>query len=232
VFVIFANASFAQNYNMNIKKTDNSTTTILTSDISEITFTWVCGTNNISYAGQTYNTVLIGSQCWLKENLNVGTRIDGIINQTSNSTIEKYCYSDLETNCDTYGGLYQWNEAMQYVATAGTQGICPTGWHIPTETEFQTLGTTVTNNSNALKAIGQGSGSGIGTNTSGFSALLAGGRGHNGGFVSFGDDASFWSSTEYNTSDANYLYLHYNNTNLYFNSYEKITGFSVRCLKD
>jgi uncharacterized protein (TIGR02145 family) len=162
VFVLVTSPIFAQ-YEMSIKKADNTTEVIWVHDITEITFTnvaFTCGTNIITYAGQTYNTVLIGSQCWLKENLNLGTRIDGSSDQTNNSTIEKYCYDDNDANCTTYGGLYQWNEAMQYVTTAGTQGICPTGWHIPTYAEFQTLVTAVSNDGNALKAIGQGGGSG------------------------------------------------------------------------
>jgi len=64
----------------------------------------------VSYEGITYNTVQIGSQCWLKENLVVGTMIDSLQNQTSNSVIEKYCYNNDSTNCNTYGGLYQWGD--------------------------------------------------------------------------------------------------------------------------
>jgi len=73
--------------------------------------------------GQFYNTVLIGDQCWMAENLNIGDRIDGINDQLDNATLEKYCYDDLETNCDTYGGLYLWDEMMEYTTTPGTQGI-------------------------------------------------------------------------------------------------------------
>ena len=190
VFVLCTATIFAQ-YKMSIKKADNTTEDIWVQDITNITFTdvpFTCGTNTITYAGQTYNTVLIGSQCWLKENLNIGTRIDGSSNQTDNNTIEKYCYSDLDANCTTYGGLYQWAEAVQYkngatnttslssAFSGNVQGICPNGWHIPTKAEFQILATTVSNDGNALKAIGQGTGSGAGTNTSGFSALLAGCR--------------------------------------------------------
>ncbi|NVN96881.1 hypothetical protein HXX01_01400, partial [Candidatus Nomurabacteria bacterium] len=72
------------------------------------------GTPTMVYGGHTYNTVQIGPQCWLKENLNLGTRINGSQNQTNDNQIEKYCYNDLESNCDIYGGLYQWNEMMQY----------------------------------------------------------------------------------------------------------------------
>src|ERR1035437_6043772 len=83
-----------------------------------------CATTSVLYGGKTYHTVLIINQCWLKENLDIGTRIDGSVEQTNNNTIEKYCINDDLAYCTTYGGLYQWNEAMQYVNTPGIQGIC------------------------------------------------------------------------------------------------------------
>jgi len=199
------------------------------------------GTPTVTYSGKTYNTVLIGNQCWLKENLDVGTRINGSEAQTDNGTIEKYCYDDNIANCNTYGGLYQWAEIVQYkngatnntspnpAFTGNVQGICPTGWHIPTLTEFETLLTAVNNNCNALKAIGQGSGVGAGTNTSGFSALLAGYHGNL--FNRLGDQAYFLSSTQYNTITAYYLTL-YHNLDTYPVPDYKSSGYSARCLKD
>lgn len=90
--------------------------------------------------------VRIGAQVWMGENENVGTRIDLGKQQTDNGIIEKYCYSDGDYNCDTYGGLYQWDEAMQYNPAEDTgkmpgtiQGICPDGWHIPTYKEWRIL---------------------------------------------------------------------------------------------
>ena len=68
----------------------------------------------MTYAGKTYNTVQIGTQCWLRENLDVGTMVLGAQTKPTTSTIEKYCYNNNPVNCATYGGLYQWNEAMQY----------------------------------------------------------------------------------------------------------------------
>jgi len=99
----------------------------------------ICCPVSVLYDGQTYNTVTIGDQCWMKENLNVGTMVSGVTEQTDNSTLEKYCYDDNSANCTIDGGLYQRDEAMQYVATEGTQGICPTGWHVPTDAEWHTL---------------------------------------------------------------------------------------------
>jgi len=240
VFVICTSTIFSQ-YNMNIKKTDNSTTVILTSDISEITFTnAVCGTYTVSYGGITYNTVLIGSQCWLKENLNIGTMISGSSNQTDNSIIEKYCYNNEEENCTSNGGLYQWAEAVQYQngATNSTspnpefsgnvKGICPTGWHVPTYTELQTLKTSVSSNGNALLAAGQGAG----TNSSGFSALLSGMRWLS-GFIANGSKADFWSSSYYDLSVAYYMELFSTSADIYMGYVSKSEyGFSVRCVRD
>ena len=98
---------------------------------------------------------------------------------------------------------------MQYVTTEGAQGICPTGWHIPTYDEFETLKDAVGGSGNALKAIGQVTGSGVGTNTSGFSALLAGARYGYGNFAHLSDYTRFWSSAEDSSNYyVNYIYLH------------------------
>jgi uncharacterized protein (TIGR02145 family) len=193
------------------------------------------GTPTVDYAGKIYNTVQVGNQCWLKENLDVGTMIVGDSNQTNNSIIEKYCYSNNPTNCNTYGGLYQWNEAMQYFITPGARGICPSGWHIPTYAEFQTLSTAVGGilvGGNALKAVGQGTGAGAGTNASGFSALLTGFRAYGGYFSYLGGYEYFWSSTEPYASSAGIMYLAGGNSYIYHSYLPKGYGFSVRCVKD
>jgi hypothetical protein len=92
--------------------------------------------------GKKYATIKIGTQCWMAENLNVGTRITGDVwpsQNTPTEIIEKYCYDDQESNCDIYGGMYTWNELMQYSTTEGVQGICPEGWHLPTDAEWCVL---------------------------------------------------------------------------------------------
>jgi uncharacterized protein (TIGR02145 family) len=203
------------------------------------------GTPTVYYAGQTYHSVQIGSQCWLVENLNVGTMIKGSQDQTNNGVIEKYCYNDDSANCAAYGGLYQWAEAVQYQNEASdtsspnpafsgyVQGICPGGWHIPNYDELDKLTSTV-NSNNALKAIGQGTGKGVGTNTSGFSALLAGSRDSNGGFGGLSNFTYFWSSTEGNDATADILLLYYDDIpfNLPIPIILKVSGYSVRCVKD
>ncbi len=155
LLLISSSSIFAQTYNMKIKQ-GTGTTYTATGNVDEVTFVdiettpFVCG-GVILYGGDTYHTVLIGAKCWFQENLNVGTRVNANTEQTNNSSIEKYCYSDFDANCTTYGGLYQWGEAVQYqngatntsspspAFTGNLQGICPAGWHIPTQAEIQII---------------------------------------------------------------------------------------------
>ncbi|MBA4319272.1 MAG: hypothetical protein C0412_12800 [Flavobacterium sp.] len=191
------------------------------------------GMPTVFYNGKTYNTTQIGNQCWLKENLDVGTMINDSQNTSRNSIIEKYCYGNNVENCKTYGALYQWDEAMQYISTEKAQGICPDGWHIPTLTDFQTLQNTVNNDGNTLKAIGQGKGSGAGTNTSGFSALLAGFRFNSGSYSTvLGAYTYFWSSTEYDATTAYYPTLYDDKNGILLTKSFKEYGLSVRCIKN
>lgn len=185
--------------------------------------------SNVKYAGRKYATVQIGGQCWMQENLGVGVRVDGTQEQSDNGTIEKYSFNDDPAVGALYGGLYQWNEAMQFAAAEGAQGICPPGWHIPTLAEFQTLVTAANYDGNALKAIGQGSGIGVGTNTTGFSALLAGI--HADGFSGLGSSAGFWCSTESGV-DAYFLSISGNSGALYLHATSKNVGMSIRCIMD
>jgi uncharacterized protein (TIGR02145 family) len=175
--------------------------------------------DQIYYAGKIYNTVIAATQMWLKENLDVGTQISGSVDQTNNGILEKYCYNDDPANCTTYGGLYQWNEAMQYVTTSN-QGICPIGWHIPNSPEFRYLSGVAGDEGNALKAVGQGAG----TNTSGFSALLAGCN--YGGFSGLGTYTYFWGNDVYDIT------LNSIDDNVYQQSLNIGLAGSIRCLKN
>jgi uncharacterized protein (TIGR02145 family) len=101
---------------------------------------WECGMDMTdSRDGQIYSTVQIGEQCWMAENLDIGHMIELPQAQSDNSIIVKYCYNGTQDSCDVYGGLYQWNEMMQYDTIAGRRGICPTGWHLPTDEEWKEL---------------------------------------------------------------------------------------------
>ena len=204
----------------------------------------------INYGNQIYQTVIIGDQIWMAENLNIGTMIPGSNNQNNSGSIEKYCYNDLPANCDTYGGLYQWDEIMQYVTTEGTQGICPPGWHIPTDTEWQTLemhlGMTPAeavgvdlrgsqSEGGKLKEIGithWNSPNTSASNLSGFTALSGGYRHNDGSFHNLGNYGTWWSSSEGSDTDAWLRFLDYDDGQIGRNNFNKTRGRSVRCLKN
>ncbi|NWG29540.1 MAG: hypothetical protein HXY48_13560 [Ignavibacteriaceae bacterium] len=212
-----------------------------TTDVVNLTNTdsiiiFICGASKVRYGGKDYNTVLIGNQCWLKENLDVGTMISSEIHSTDNSIVEKYCYDNNPANCDTYGGLYQWNEAMQYVTIEGAQGICPTGWHIPSQADIETLISSAGGNGNLLKAVNQGYGSGVGTDFFGFSALLGGNKEYiqHWTFMHLTMRGHFWSSS-LRVSDS-YVYRIFlwddrPDISPFWSSVFTL-GFSVRCIKD
>ncbi|MBC8194129.1 MAG: hypothetical protein ISR55_10510 [Bacteroidetes bacterium] len=212
---------------------------------------------------QTYQTTIIGSQCWMSENLNVGTMIPGNQNQTNNTKIEKYCYDNNKNsdNCSKYGGLYQWGEMVQYYEGASNtstwnqspighvQGICPSGWHIPSDDEWCTLTTYVdptvdcsakgwsgTDVGKKLKSTSgwTESGNSSGSDSYGFTALPFGYRMETGGFKNLTYYSFFWSSTEItkNTNMAWERYLNFDDNRIYRIEETKKDGFSVRCLKD
>ena len=193
------------------------------------------GTFVDSRDGQEYKWVKIGDQIWMGENLNIGTLVNNKKNQLDNKIIEKYCYHNEDKNCRIYGGLYQWMEMMDY--TAKSQGICPSGWHIPTSEEWQILIYFVGNEEtagNQLKMPG-----GIYWKMSkkmkkkylmpvgsGFNALPGGMRNISKKFYGINEKAGFWASGQSS-------YNIYSNTDLIkkYSSYPKY-GLSVRCIKD
>ncbi len=202
-----------------------------------------------SYEGQVYNPILIGDQCWLKENMNVGIMINGNDDMSDNGTIEKYCYGNVPAYCDMYGGLYQWDEMMQYVTTNGAQGICPPGWHIPTDEEWKQLEGTVDdtygypdpqwdnielrgyNCGFKLKTTGGWSGDGNGSDLFGFSARPGGHRTAN-GYHYILESAAFWTSTEAVSNNAWFRQFLHTSDKIWRNYTVDFAGFSVRCIKD
>lgn len=184
---------------------------------------FTCGSNLVdSRDSQSYPTVLIGSQCWMKKNLNIGTKITLTTNQSNNSTIEKYCYDNTDANCTNYGGLYQWDEMMQYVTTEGAAGICPAGWHIPTDAQWTTL---ISNYAAATAGTALKTGG-----SSGFDALLGGRRDTDGGSWQITEGGYFWSTTV-NGSNPWYRFVSSSTANVDRFSIPKTYGFSVRCIK-
>lgn len=162
---------------------------------------------NFTYSSQVYAVVMIGEQCWMAENLNVGSTTTSVdtgsahSDMTDDGIIEKYCYGNDTDNCTTDGGLYDWNEMMGYVTTEGAQGICPSGWHIPTDAEWYTLENGLATESCSASRTDWGcapAGSNLKENgSSGFGALLAGTRYGSGSFDNRGSGAYFWSSEFY-----------------------------------
>lgn len=196
------------------------------------------GMSTVSYGGQVYNTVQIGTQCWLKEHLNIGTMIPLNSQMSNNGLIEKYCYYNDISYCNTYGGLYMWNEAMQYTTQQGTQGICPTGWHVPTDAEFTLLadylgGVSVAGGKMKEACITHWwSPNANATNNSGFTALPAGSRGIDGYNYFLGVDAKIWSSTAADASNSWMESMYYGNDDLERGTHPNNVGLSVRCVKD
>jgi uncharacterized protein (TIGR02145 family) len=193
-----------------------------------------------------YDLVKIGTQTWMGENLNIGKQVNHSWNQSDNEDIEKYCYDDNKSNCEIYGGLYQWAEAMQYYpsdpAEVGTtQGICPDGWHIPTISEWQTLRTFIYNDNYhyantawPLKEAGtvHWNPPNDGTDEYGFKALPAGFRVGD-GFMTKGEWTIWWTSTLDAGSDIWSMQIRNNETDLKIplTMFES-NGSSVRCIKD
>ena len=209
----------------------------------------------VAYAGQVYNTVQIGNQCWMAKNMNVGTMIysDTAVGcqQANDGIIEKYCFNNDTSQCDIYGGLYEWGEAMQYNSTEGAQGICPNGWHIPSDGEWCILAKSLDNIANcgkydfrsSLIAGGRMKEAGImhwcnpnegATNESGFTALPGGFRdGNNGNFGELGYWGDFWSSSQFSEDYQAFSWSLQNSVAYLNHGYEwEAHGVSVRCIKD
>ena len=192
-----------------------------------ITSLWVvaltgCDSNLKDRDGNSYRTVKIGNQTWMAENLKV--RTEG-----------SWCYRNMESYCQKYGRLYNWDAA---------KAACPAGWHLPTKGEFGAL----------IEAVGRKDKSGKkasdkklkstsgwefeeenynGDDAYGFSALPAGRRDGSERYLNGGGDAYFWSSTEYSRFSAFYMSLTCGVSGVGFDDDEnKDFGFSVRCLKD
>jgi uncharacterized protein (TIGR02145 family) len=197
---------------------------------------FVCETSTVQDADlNSYSTVQIGDQCWMGENLRVGTKINSG-DQTDNSVLEKYCYDNSDANCETYGGLYQWGEAVQYSSSEGVQGICPTGWHIPTDLDLYTLENEFASGSCDATRNEVWDCSPAGTElqsggSSNFNAELGGYRDPGGTFSMKNSRAYFWHSGQ---SESSYIYRYLDSaqTGVYRRLSSIDYGFSIRCLKD
>lgn len=199
--------------------------------------------------GNVYNTVQVGSQCWMKENLRTTRYPDNAIltegTELSDSIAYYYLPSTEESEIALYGVLYNWTAAV----AGSAQGICPIGWHVPTADEWMELHRYVASKSEYLcgsgpnsisKALASNYGwrpsisscdTGDTTtvhNATGFSALPTGRYPDN----HIGVNAYFWTSTEVSNANATVRYLNYSTSNFSEGSIRKEYAASVRCLKD
>lgn len=191
--------------------------------------------------GNVYKTVTIGSQVWLAENLKttkyqngdlIGTTASPAANISSEST-PKYQWPSggNEINVGTYGRLYTW------YAVSDSRNICPTGWHVPDNTEFSALMSNLGGDDIAgkkLKETGTTHWAGPNTdatNESGFTALPGGYRGYEGLDNFVGYTGYFWSLNEADVNNAWYRGLYYNGAYDHNLSNSKKAGFAVRCIK-
>ncbi|UCE58322.1 MAG: fibrobacter succinogenes major paralogous domain-containing protein [Phycisphaerales bacterium] len=198
--------------------------------------------NNVTdYDGNSCRTVRIGTQVWMAENLKVTRYRDGtaIPNVSDNDewpqgTDGAYCLDEKDPQGykDTYGALYNFH------AVSNSRGLCPQGWHVPSESECMTLinhlggkdvaGGKIKDNSSKLWKTENT----LATNESGFSGLPGGGRGRFGSIGEVGYYATWWSSTSYDASFAWHWGLYPDKPGIRSNPGHKASGFSVRCIKD
>lgn len=198
------------------------------------------GCHPVTYGGVTYTAVQIGNQCWMAENLRIGTHIPSTQAMTNNGTTERYAYDDDQNNYTTYGALYQWPEVVSYNITGSNnqiniQGISPPGWHIPSDEEWRQL------------EMFLGMSQYDATNT-GWRGTIAdqlkpgGGTGFNaqfGGFLTasgyFADGQCFgyyWTSTGSGYTDAWYRVFDAYNTGIKRELGGHLNALAVRCVKD
>jgi uncharacterized protein (TIGR02145 family) len=185
----------------------------------------------VDYDGNVYHTITIGSQVWLKENLKSlhysdGTAISGALS-----------YNNSDSLANIYGRLYTWNATMRNSTIPGVQGVCPVGFHVPTDSEWTVLGNYLGGNSVAGGKLKEAdtvhwySPNSGADNSSGFTALAAG-EWESGNFQFIKMFAVIWSSTQSNSSNAYYRYLRYDDAIFYSNTFYKSLRYSVRAIKN
>lgn len=192
------------------------------------------------YDGNIYKTVTIGSQVWMAENLKTTHYRNGDLIETvsDNSTFSNLSTGAVDnsnnnsSNVPVYGKIYNW------YAVNDSRNICPKGWHIPSDAEWNTLmkslggmgpaggkmkktGTVVWNSPNDYA-----------TDSSGFGGVGAGFRSLDGIFMHFGQSAYFWSTTAQSATHATGWYLYYSYGDVKNGSYSKKQSYSIRCVKD
>ena len=238
-------------------KSSSSVTSVSSSSVPEgyvDPSTVVTGTMTDSRDGQTYKTVKIGSQEWMAENLNYAYTAVPYKYKDNTSDSTSWCYDNDPTNCAKYGRLYTWSAAMDSVGTwsangkgcgYGVQctpiypvrGICPEGWHLPNDTEWDTLFVAVGGSEvagNVLRSQTGWDNNGNGTDAFGFSALPAGYRyNYEGQFLYAGSAVHFWTSLDRHSDFVWEMNLdEMKCVNWCQDDKNKSSAISVRCVKD
>ena len=259
-FVLSFSSVFAQNDTMYIMKsgaivgqynvnTEVDSVIFYKPTIEETT----SGTFTDSRDGNEYNWVQIGDQVWMAENLAYLPSIN-MVADGSEDAAGSYYYvygydgtnvadAKATDNYATYGVLYNWTAAMDGEASSttnpsGIQGVCPAGWHLPSDAEWTELtdclgGTSVAGGK--LKETGTthwNSPNTGATNETGFTALPGGYRYYSGKFLNVGNDGIWWSATEYPAYFAWYRSMYYSSSGVTRYYGDKEVGFSVRCVRD
>lgn len=219
--------------------------------------------------GKTYNIIQTGTgssiQCWMAKNLDYSTSggLTPLASGQGSAGIQKYCYNDNAANCTIYGGLYEWAEMMNGSSTCNgdatcppcptpVQGICPTGWHIPSHYEWTVLEKNIGSNPGAFPydvtttgLLGTNEGGNLkqtgtvywntpntgATNSSGFTALPAG-YSKVGAFGNIRFTDSWWTTTESSGTEAWMRWVYSIQAGINRDKDNKGSGYSVRCVKD
>ena len=204
-----------------------------------LTFTFSCSSDDDSNSYDkgnniaNYKTKQIGDQVWMAENLNY-------------NVAGSKCYNNDPANCSKYGRLYNWTTAMalpdscksnkcDFIASAKRNSICPSGWHIPNEDEWDELIDFLGGSNSAGNKLKTTSGwdrDGNGKDTYGFSALPGGFGESNGDFDEIGGYGYWWSANEISEYGAYYLHMDYDGDGTYWSNNYKSNLFSIRCLQD
>lgn len=216
--------------------------------------------NMVQIDGGTTPYCTASSQCWMAQNLDHGTMVTGGNgNQTNNGVIEKFCYANNAANCTNFGGLYNWDEVMAYGITVGgngpgPQGICPAGWHVPTDNEWKCMemnlgmsqanadatgiGTRGTDEAGRLKETGLtrwNAGNVGATNATGFTAEGAGyWNAASSTFKNIRNVSNPWSSTE-DVTLTNTSWMRgwrFDNAQVVRDITGKVQGHPLRCVRD
>ena len=173
----------------------------------------------MDFEGRAYPTILIGKQLWMAENLDTRRGPAG-------ESIESYCFYHDTAYCNKYGRLYSWNVAMAGSDEENVRGICPEGWHIPSDKEWEEL----LDNLGGYNVAGTQMAVG---GESGFNAICAGNYNPILEVFSFIDrNAYFWSSTLYSKNTAWMRQQAYNMVNVNRSTVKRHYCFSIRCVKD